>query len=250
MKIRIVHALLLTILLLCISCGGGTSGTAIGPGEGITRFSGLLVDQNGAEVSAARITLLNTDDVVETDEAGAFELSTMFVGGDATFRVEVDSGQSATLVVQDIPAESSTVEVTILFDSNEESATLLSLTLAARIVRSCSPLFLNTRTIRQTAVVPEGLVCTIEVTIKSDGVPVNDLVFELQRRGCASEDPWQFLSVGTTGSSGPGVGEVDFSFRNDEQHCVYRVIGPLNRADSNTVSAQLHTLRKQRFDLE
>ena len=243
-----LHFFLLCCLGLQGGCGGGSSGTAIGPGSVKTKFSGIVVQGDGTGIGSAQITLLNTDDATQTDDSGAFELDVEFAGGDAAIAVMLPERNSSVVVVEDLPIQAKDVEVSILYDTLIDRAELLRLTLRARIVRDCSPLFLNTRTVRQTGAVIDGVICTIEVEIKSDGEPVNDLVFELQRRSCAADAAWQFVAAGVTGTSGSGFGEVQFPFRNDESHCVYRVIGPINEPSAVPVSTQINTLRKQEFD--
>ena len=246
MKYQLLIFFLVTSLL---SCGGGSSGTAVGTpsGKKVTNFSGIVLSQDGNGVAFTPVALLNTEDITVTDEAGSFELTSEFNGGDAAFAIG-EGALDTVVVVENLPENAQQVELSILFNSDSETASLLSLTLRARIVRDCNAFFLNTRTIRQTTPLAEGVQCTVEVEIKSDGVPVDDLLFELQHRGCSVNAPWQFSGVSKTGSSGPGIGELTFPFRNDEKHCVYRIIGPLNRRDTIAVSAQIQTLRKQEFD--
>ncbi|MBX7136705.1 MAG: hypothetical protein K1X83_01890 [Oligoflexia bacterium] len=232
------------------SCGGGSSGTSLGgpPDRQGILFSGVLISDQGRELPFARVTLLNTDDFVNTDEAGAFELHSGFPGGEATLEIEPQDGNSATLSLPASALVGDNIDLSIAYDAAQNSAERLALTLRARIVRSCSALFLNTRTIRQTGSVPEGTNCTIETQIRRNGLPANDYVFQLQHRGCAPTDPWEFSAAGVTGTSGPGDGEVEFPFHNDERHCVYRIIGPLNAAELLPLTTHLHTLRKLNFD--
>lgn len=240
----------LVFLMSYASCGGGSSGTALGPPntEREVKFSGVVITNEGRELAFAKITLLNTDQSVLTDEAGAFELNADLPDEAAVLEIAPQDEQIAVVAVEDLAPGPQTVELSIAYNESLGSAELLALTLRARIVRSCSPLFLNTRTIQQTAPVSEGVICTVEAEFKSDGLPADGIVFELQHRGCSADDPWQFSDVAVTGTSGPGFGEIDFKFRNDQNHCVYRVVGPLGVEGSQTISAQIHTLRKIEFD--
>ena len=245
----VLAAVLVAILIGPGGCGGGSNGTGIGPnpGQGVS-FSGLVISRAGKAVDSATVTLLNTGDRTITDEAGAFDLRTDFPGGDAALSIDSGPGDGATVSIDNISTDAGEIGLSILFDSETNSATLLDLTLRARIVRSCSPQFLNTQTVKQTSVVPDGFVCTVETEIKSDGTLIDNQEFELDFRGCSKNDEWHFLARGRTGTSGPGAGEIDFAFHADQEHCVYRILGPRNVAGVPRLSAQINTLLKQDFD--
>ena len=246
---HIFHFYFLTCLVLLLEgCGGGSSGTAIGGSGDIRNFSGQVILQDGRVVPAVRVSLLNSEDTTLTDESGAFELKSELLDARPIITLVSPAGENASL---EIPTEGEAqrrIDLSILFDTNAESAELLDLTLRAKIVRSCSPFFINTRTIRQTSAITEGLTCVVEADFRRAGLPAGDLVFELQHRGCSINDPWQFSGVSKTGSSGPGFGEIEFDFQNDAKHCVYRIIGPRNIPGAIELSAQINTLRKERFD--
>ncbi len=245
---KVLTFLLLLVLSLC-GCGGGSSGTAIGPGGGEAKtFSGVVIGTDGTEVGFTVVKLLNTDEIVVADEAGAFELnSAEFQGGQAILEVTTPRGISTEIAVPASTNGQSTVELSIVIDQSSVTAALLDQTLRAKVVRNCSPFFLNTRTIRQTAPLPEDIVCTLEVQIKESGLPVSGAIFELEHRGCDVNAPWNFSGRASTGESGPGTGEIEFVFHNDQRHCVYRVRGPI-APGTVAVSTQIHTLRKQEFD--
>lgn len=237
-------------LVLGAGCGGGSSGTGFGPPSGgkSSKFTGIVIDQNGRELSFTQVTLLNTNESVTSDEAGVFELETDFPGGEATLEIQPNNEASASVVVPNELTEIKNTEISIIFDAVQDSAELQAITLRANVVRNCSPLFLNARTIYQTSPILEGMQCTIDVQIRSNGLPVDGLVFQLQRRGCSAGEQWQFVSAQTTGTSGPGNGEIEFKYSNDEAHCVYRIQGPLDLKGVIPVSAQIFTQRKQKFD--
>ena len=235
-------------LLLLSGCGGGSSGTAVGGSGDLRLFSGIVVSADGKTVSAAQVNLLNTDDTTTTDEAGAFELSTSFVETNTTFEVKSPTGQNATVDVTSPDPNQKNVDLSILFNAAAGNAELLPLTLRARIVGNCGPFFINTRTIRQTSAITDGFTCRVEADFRRNGLPANGLLFQLQNRGCGVNEPWQFTAADTSGTSGPGIGEVPFEFRNDEKHCVYRIVGPLNAGSDIPISAQINSLRKERFD--
>jgi hypothetical protein len=246
---KILKTFFLMFLLILTACGGGSSGTGLGGDVdgGQLRFAGIIVSPDGKEVSNAKLKLLNTDDVVFTNEAGSFELQPDFSGDTATFEVSTNNSAEAVFSVSGLNPNSETVDLSIAYDSRSASADPLSLTMRGLIVRSCASFFLNTRTIRQRSAITEGLKCTIEGEFKRNGLPVDDIVFELQHRSCDADAPWQFTSSARTGTSGPGAGEIDFEFKNDERHCVYRLVGPINQSDI-PISVHVHSLRKQKFD--
>ena len=143
--------------LLCLNsisgCGGGSAGTGIGGGTigESARISGVGVSTDGEGIENAAVTRLNTDESVQTDEAGAFELPSSFPGGDATFSIQSPNNGSAEVTVADLPKESAEpVDLSIQLDSSANTAQILNLTVRAAVVRECDPMFLNTKTIKQT----------------------------------------------------------------------------------------------------
>ncbi len=231
------------------SCGGGSSGTGIGDTTTArVNFSGILVSPSGEAIQSAEIALLNTDNNVQTNEAGAFELQTDFPGGDATFEITLPNGKTGDVTLNDVPANPNYLDFSIVADTTTGVASLLKITLLAKITRECAPAFLNSKTIKQTSALPEGFICTIETEIKSDGIPINNLFFQLEHRGCDKNDPWKYLSTGKTGTSGPGIGELQFNFQNNEDFCVYRIIGPIGLEGEIPLFTQLNTLAKKKYD--
>lgn len=238
-------------LISLFGCGGGSAGTGIGGGTigESARISGVVVSTDGEGIENAAVTLLNTDESAQTDEAGAFELPSSFPGGDATFSIQSPNNGSAEVTVTDLPKESAEpVDLSIQLNSSANTAQILNLTVRAAVVRECDPMFLNTKTIKQTGELPDGYLCTIEAEIRSDGTPLDNVEFQLEHRGCSKDAPWRFSSRGVTGTSGPGTGELKFNFKDDEAHCVYRIKGPVFVPDVSPLSVQIHTLRKQNYD--
>ncbi len=69
--------------------------------------------------------------------------------------------------------------------------------------------------------------CTAKVWLKKDGIELLDAPFILQGRSCASSGSWQTLAEGTTNSqTEPGTGKVKFTYIDDFDHCIYRIIAP------------------------
>lgn len=237
---------LLFYILSVSSCGGGTAGTAIDAGnEKTLNFSGVVVASESKEVPFATISLLNTDDVAKTDEAGAFELvSSDFSGKTANFEIKTKLGQQAFFEISDIKSEN--IDISVLIQKDSDQANLLDTSLRAKIVKSCSPLFINTRTVKQISAIPDGTICSIEVDVKSDAEGVNYIPFELQTRQCSSQGTWQTIGNGETGTSGKGKAEISFEFLNNNSNCVYRIVGRV--LPNLSLSSQIFTLRKIRFD--
>jgi len=238
--------LLFSLFFLLTSCGGGTSGTALGGGSGKI-LSGQLLSPNGGLLANAEVTILNSDDRAVTDEAGAFEI--YFDPNEENLVLEIDPeiGNASTVELGEVLSNR---DLAIVYDAKINQAELLDLSLRSKIVRNCAIFFINTKTIKQLSPLPDNFLCTIEVQFKNSGLPVDNYLFELQHRGCDPNDPWQFSGVSKTGSSGPGIGEIDFNYRNDEKHCVYRIIGPTQVSGVIPLSSQINSLRKQKYDLD
>lgn len=230
-------------------CGGGSSGTSLGSDTGFkAEFEGVVVDENGNEISFAEITVLESGENTEADEAGAFRLITQLENREANLLISASQNSEAVLRLVKNDLADNKAELSILYSTQQNTVTKLPLILRARIIKVCTPLFLNTLTIRQKTPITEGLKCTLEVEMKDDGQPIDQLVFELQHRSCDPGSAWLYSSTATTGTSGPGIGEIDFNFKNDENHCVYRIRGPLNSNDYLPLNVHLHSLRKIEYD--
>lgn len=232
--------LFLLFLLVLSACGGGSSGTAIG-GD-YFKISGIVLSPDGTSVPNTQVTLINSDVTTYTDDSGAFELRSEKIEGDAALSLKATDGSEATVTLDPIPEENTNVEVSVVFDTKIDHASILDITLTARVVRSCSPFFLNSRTIRQISPIPDNFVCTIEATIKNQGFPADNLTFELQYKSCDDTDEWITLGINSTGTSGPGTGEIDFNFTNDINHCLYRIYGPIEATVTTPLNVQINTL--------
>lgn len=241
---------LMALLLFVPACGGGSAGTGVGPAAGGASFSGQIVSKTGEAIAEAQITLLNTAESTVTDRAGAFELNTQFPGGTAEFEIKLAERLSAEVSVRDVEAEAEPLQLAFLFDQSRREASLLEFSLRARIVRSCAPQFFNAQTIKQQGSIPPAYPCTVEVLLKQEGQPVDKLNVELQVKACSDTAKWRTLSKAITGSSGPGTAEINFPYFSDEQHCVYRLRGPLSLPDALPLSAQIITLSKQAVEAE
>lgn len=249
LNVRLFFLLHLTLLILLslTACGGGSSGTGIGNDPDTLRVAGLVVNESGEALEGATVTLVDTGESATTDEAGGFNLTSAPTDVATTLSVAVGEVSGSILVAPDNQS-SGELDLSLMYDPATGAANLLSHTLRARIVRACSPQFLNARTVTQIGVVPSGFTCTLEVEIKSDGTPLDDVEFALEYRGCAKNDQWVRLGEGRTGSSGMGSGEISFEFQSDPVRCVYRALGPLNRSELEPLAAQLHTFEKRDFD--
>ena len=225
-----------------IACGGGSSGTAIG-GDYI-KISGIVVAPDGSSLSNTEVKVLNSNHSTFTDDSGAFEIRTEKILGEVALALKATDGSEASVTLNPIPEDKTDIELSLLFDIDRDYASLLDLTLSAKIVRSCSPFFLNSRTIKQISPIPDNFVCTIEATIKYLGLPADNLKFELQYRSCDESTEWKSLKSSSTGTSGSGTGEIDFNFTNDKDHCFYRIFGPIDVANTNALNVQINTLRK------
>lgn len=233
-------------LLLVAGCGGGSVGTGTEPGK-TTQFFGSVTSPAGQPVAGAIVSLLESDTSAVVGDDGSFAFDAEFAGGDANFRLEA-LGKEADFVVTAITPGTEAVEVNVVYDSNSNSVVLSNLSLRAKIVGECDKYFVNRQPIIQTDPVPDGTRCDLEVSIRSNNQPVDGLQFEVEHRACTSGSSWGETTSGTTGNRAPGVGKVRFLWKNDADHCVYRIRGPVGIPDLDERTVHINTLRKLAFD--
>ncbi len=107
---RVLLTLIFAFVLLNVpGCGGGTTGTG---GTGSTEFSGKLLDEAGAPVSNAVVTIEETGDTAITDTEGNFTVETEVSTSTVTVHVQSDSTDAKTTIDQ-IPADPKSIAVTL-----------------------------------------------------------------------------------------------------------------------------------------
>ncbi len=230
----------LVVGLLC-SCGGGSAGT----GTGTRTIEGTVSDSSGAAVVGAEVMLVDTGESTITDSNGEFSLATE--AGSTAVQLEIKSGEvSSTVSVNNVAAESLTVQVEITVDRDSKQILLDDLEMLAKIVGECDIYFENNRVIRQANKAPLGVECTAKVWIRSGGQPASSVPFAVQYRGCKHGQPLTTIAVGETRfSPEPGVGQVQFKFSDDEEHCVYRIVAPYGVEGQKPIVFEVDTFTKQ-----
>lgn len=121
MKRIFTFSYLLILLMQIIAfpgCGGGTTGTG---GTGSTEFSGKILDDSGAPVGNAMVTIEETGDSAVTDDQGNFTVETSIESSSVTVRVQSEATDVKT-TVDDIPDEPQSIAVT--FEINRRKNTL------------------------------------------------------------------------------------------------------------------------------
>lgn len=237
----------LYFLFLLSSCGGGSSGTAIGGAGDGPNFSGQILSRTGEVLANTEITILNTEDKTLSDDAGSFDLNASELVTNPTIQITTPEGEQASLTLDSssLDITDNQIDLSLIYDSQTNAIKLAELTLNARMIRSCGQFFINTQTIKQISPITEGFICTIEAEFKENAIPKNEIIFNLEHKSCDPDDSWKFITAGKTGTSGDGVGEISFEFKNDEQHCLYRITGPVDETTEYQLSVQVDTLRKK-----
>lgn len=107
-------SLLVLLILLLATCGGGTSGTDNG-GPILTRISGNLSISSGSPVIGASITIEESGDSTLTASNGDFSIQTELPGTQATFLVE-EPDLKAKAIVSELPKNPKALEVALVLD--------------------------------------------------------------------------------------------------------------------------------------
>lgn len=112
---------ILSLLLLLVGCGGGTTGTG---GTGSSDYNGRVLTDAGSPVSGALVTLLESGDSSSTDSNGSFSIPSDIDAPSVTLLVESEANQGQ-VVVDELPSgpKEVSVEVTINRASREVKLT-------------------------------------------------------------------------------------------------------------------------------
>lgn len=214
--------------LLCFfalaSCGGGTSGT------GLRMIKGRIADPAGQPLSA-EITIAETGDTTNSDNAGMFQLNSEIDLTQITLLLRGNSFDTS-VKVESIPdnAEQLNVEVQVDATTNSAEAVRLDFSsienfeVAAAIVGKCAEAF---KDLDQIHPIPEGSYCDIDVRVTGDSKPVGGVLVSLERQACGKAKPWRTFETGITQTQ-PHVGllQLKFRFYANERACRYRVVAP------------------------
>jgi hypothetical protein len=131
-------------------------------------------------------------------------------------------------VTIDIPQDGGTVAVNLTVNPRLTEVDANSLEVAARIVGKCDIYFENSRIIRQANPVPADLTCVAKVIVSAEGRRLGRVPFAVQYRDCEQATPWTTLAIeNTLPPPNRGVGQTQFRYIDDEQHCIYRIVAPI-----------------------
>lgn len=242
------NLLRLFIILMCLlsgCAGGGSSGTGTG-GAGLT-VTGLVLDDASSPIAGLTITVAATGDSAQTDGNGEFSISTEALQGDIQLLVEGPE-LSTAVIVPDVQEQSSAVAVDITVSGSGNSIAVKNLDVRAKIVGACDIYFENHAIIRQANSAPQGIRCTAKVWVRGDGRELVNVPVEVRYRGCDG-GPWATLARELTlGAPHAGVAQLEFVFKDDEQHCVYGITAPLDVSGVRPVTVLVHTFTKQSRD--
>lgn len=244
MKFRALSLIL--ILSLLTACGGGSAGTGLGPAGG--SIEGRVSIQ-GKPLSNAVVTVVETGDTGQTDPDGLFliEVSNQL----ESYTLEVNYEQKKELVAINTSnnSESSVINLEIDIPKNPaKPLTVDYLQVEAKIVGICDIYFDNTRPIRQSNPAPPGIECTAKVRVSSGYAPVGQVSFAVQHKSCDDNSEWITDAASETSETYfPGIGQLQFSFFDDYEHCIYRIITPFEDQGIKPVTVEVQTLTSQNF---
>lgn len=111
---------LVLVSILLSGCGGGTTGTG---GSSSDQFVGRILDSSGKPVSGATIIVAETGDSAQSAGDGTFSIETDLSADKATLLVDIGSVESR-VVVDEIPAEDSVIEVVLEVEPEGDSVKL------------------------------------------------------------------------------------------------------------------------------
>lgn len=238
-----LFSLLLVIVLMLMGCGGGSAGTGTGP---VVVVQGAVIDQTGEPVSDVSIRVVETGGEATTTSNGEFQLTTESEADSVTLEVTSEDGATAYITVE-IPEDGGTVEVVLTINPKLNQINAETLEVGAAIVGRCNIYFENRLIIRQANRVPKGLKCVAKVTVAADGKRLADVPFLVQYRDCAGAQPWTTVAAGVTMKRpNRGIGQVEFSFIDDENHCLYRIVAPVGVSGLPELERTIQTETYQR----
>ncbi|MFN8391360.1 MAG: carboxypeptidase-like regulatory domain-containing protein [Bdellovibrionota bacterium] len=238
-------------LLLLPSCGGGSVGT--GTGENLTTIEGRILSSEGTPIEGATVDVGDaappgTSSRSNTDTRGHFVIALPSTNLPSTIQLEVSapSQQAATVPVDATPVDPAAIVVQVVVDQAAPPVAIQSTDLSVQIVGACATAFTNNRDIIQTQPIEPGTICTASISAKEDGLPRSAAKFRLEVRACDEFAPWTEIGSGVTVSDGQtATGLVDFPFIEDVDHCVYRIVAPVDEPTAEQTAFVISTLLKQ-----
>ncbi len=243
MRVKLCSLLcVLSIATLLASCaGGGSAGT--GGGSGVERTFRGSVRSVGAPVANVRVSLVETGATSVTDAEGKFSLQANLPSDSATLGLIAAEGQAEQFV--DVPIDnpdSTVISVDISLDAQKLVESVSRFYMWARVVGECARYFDNQEIIRQKRKTPPELPCTMRFFVNGGVTPLENIPGAMQVRSCDST-LWRPLATGATGRGAEaGVGEIDFTFIDNERNCEYRIVAPFDVPPLPELSVLLQTL--------
>lgn len=237
-----VGCVLVVITLLTGCAGGGSEGT----GGGLKRaVFGTLHKFDSTPIAGAKVSVLETGDAGVTDTAGNFLINADIPGNSLTLEVST-SDLTRDITVSDLSADATNVSLELVLDPAKNLLLGQRIYMWARIGPGCDQYFDNKEIIRQTKKTPPELQCSVRFFVNGGTTPLSDIPGAVEVRACDSKQ-WRFLVRGTTGSgSTVGVGEIPFTFIDNERNCEYRIVAPYQYASLKELEVLIQTRTLQR----
>lgn len=239
-----VFILLITVSFLALGCGGGSAGTGTVGGSDAERvLAGEVKTSDGEPLGGATLTIVQTGESTESAADGTFRLPSISQSDHLDVLIEKGS-ISSQVAVEFVDNSSGEANLSISVDPTSGTGTVHGVDVRVKVVGDCDRYFENHRTIRQANPVPQGKECTLQISLHASRGGLPNRTFALQYRKCAESGSWVDILGGETGSN--GVARVKFSYRDDEKHCVYRVVVPLNDNELQPLEFDIDTETFQR----
>lgn len=243
----------ITLCAIAFGCGGGSVGT--GTGEGVTTVEGKIVSSSGAPLSGAAVKLAGAAVPATTDANGHFVIAVASTSLPSNVQLQVapnpanTSTSTTSVAVVEPSADPSALVVQVVIDATTPPIVTQSSEVKVQAVGACAENFVNNRTIEQIATIAPGTPCTFNVSVTEDTVPRADAQYRVEYRGCDDASLWIPILDGTTSSPTLGaVGEATIPYIEDADHCVYRIVAPVNEVEREPTAFEIRTMLKKVFD--
>ena len=231
---------LLIFSILLSACGGGSEGT----GVSARSLEGKVISTEAQPLANVGVTLLETGDTDITDANGRFTLPLPETESAVNLEVATpEFTQRVSLAPADPDAISVSVALTV--DQKNQSVSAKYINVWARIVGACDFYFENRMVIRQSNAVKGPLSCILRFFASGDGQKLARIHGEIEVRSCNSHT-WRPIADGSTGFGvNAGVGEIPFTFIDNERNCEYRLAAPRGYAGQQELYVYISTFTLQ-----